>query len=155
MSRPHSLPLRRTLEVRDTCLCFAAQGAARLLARHFDEAFRPLGITSGQFSILCALNRSEPPTIGEVAALLAMDRTTLTAALKPLERRGLVGARADRKDRRSRRLALTPEGNVLLAEAYPAWRAAQNAVDAMLPPARAAGLRAGLTRLARTMRNDR
>ena len=68
----------------------ARQRAARALARRFDAAFRPLGLTSGQFSLLMSLNRPEPPTMGAVAALLAMDRTTLTAALKPLERRGLV-----------------------------------------------------------------
>jgi hypothetical protein len=35
-----------------------------------------------------SLNREEAPSIGSVSALLPMDRTTLTANLKPLERRG-------------------------------------------------------------------
>src|ERR687889_2149369 len=98
------VPFETTLEVRDTCLCLHVQRAARALARRFDEALRPLGLTNGQFSLLMALNRPEPPTIGNVAALLAMDRTTLTANLKPLERRGLVAVRIDSTDRRSRRL---------------------------------------------------
>ena len=93
--------------VRDTCLCLHLQRAARAVARQFDEALRPLGLTNGQFSLLMSLNRPEPPTIGNVAALLAMDRTTLTANLKPLERRGLVEVRIDSADRRSRRLILT------------------------------------------------
>ena len=76
--------------MRDRCLCLHAQRAARALARRFDAGFRPFGITSGQFSLLMALNRPQPAPLGAVAALLAMDRTTLTAALKPLERRGLV-----------------------------------------------------------------
>ena len=76
--------------MRDTCLCLHAQRAARALARRFDEALRPAGLTNGQFSLLMSLNRPEPPTSGSVAALLAMDRTTLTANLKPLERRRLV-----------------------------------------------------------------
>src|SRR5437660_11372104 len=87
-----ALPFEVTITVRDTCLCLHLQRAARAIARRFDEALRPLGLTNGQFSLLMSLNRPEPPTIGAVAALLAMDRTTLTAALKPLERRGLVRA---------------------------------------------------------------
>ena len=92
MSKPVPEPATHetTLEIRDHCLCLHAQRAARALARRFDAAFRPLGLTSGQFSLLNALNRPEPPAMGAVAAVLAMDRTTLTAALKPLERRGLV-----------------------------------------------------------------
>src|SRR5512139_1467340 len=90
-----------TLMVRDTCLCLHLQRAARALARHFDEALRPLALTNGQFSLLMSLNRLEPPTIGSVATLLAMDRTTLTANLKPLERRGLVKLIVDKEDKRS------------------------------------------------------
>src|ERR1700712_2781699 len=103
-----------TLEVRDTCLCLHAQRAARALARRFDEALRPVGLTNGQFSLMMSLNRPKAPGLGSVASLLAMDRTTLTAALKPLERRGLVTVSPDPQDRRSRLLALTDAGRDLL-----------------------------------------
>src|ERR1041384_6577477 len=96
MSSDKPLPFSTTVEVRDTCLCLHVQRAARAVARQFDEALRPLGLTNGQFSLLMSLNRPEPPTIGDVAALLAMDRTTLTAALKPLERRGIVDVLVDK-----------------------------------------------------------
>src|SRR3954471_12272265 len=108
MSKSADVPFATTLLVRDTCLCLHAQRAARAVARRFDEALRPLGLTNGQFSLLMSLNRPEPATIGAVASLLAMDRTTLTANLKPLTRRGLVEVRIDGTDRRSRRLILTP-----------------------------------------------
>lgn len=124
------LPLSLTHEIRDRCLCLHVQRAARALARRFDEALRPLGITSGQFSILAALNQPEPPGIGRLAQFLAMDRTTLTAALKPLERRGLVTVTPDPKDRRNRRPALSDAGRDLLAEAVPVWRAAHDLLDA-------------------------
>src|SRR6478609_10724547 len=97
-----AVPFATTVEVRDTCLCLHTQRAARALARRFDEALRPIGLTSGQFSLLMALNRPQPPAMGPVAQLLAMDRTTLTAALKPLERDGLVAVTVDPDDRRSR-----------------------------------------------------
>ena len=138
-----------TLHVRDTCLCLAAQRAARALARRFDEALRPLDLTNGQFSLLMALNRPAPPSMGPVADLLAMDRTTLTAALKPLQRRGLVDVVADPLDRRGRRLSLTPHGEALLARAVPVWTEAHAAEERRLPDGGAAALRALLGDLAR------
>ncbi|HZS84204.1 MAG TPA: MarR family transcriptional regulator [Stellaceae bacterium] len=141
------LPYAMTLMVRDTCLCLHLQRAARAVARRFDAALRPFGLTNGQFSLLMSLNRPEPPGIGSVAALLAMDRTTLTANLKPLERRGLVRVTVDREDRRSRRLILTPAGRTLLAAAVPAWRSTHAALDQLLPRAAAAALRADLRAL--------
>ena len=132
MSKPPGPSYDTTHEVRDRCLCLHAQRAARALARRFDAAFRPLGLTSGQFSVLMSLNRPEPAGMGAVAALLAMNRTTLTAALKPLERRGLVAVAADARDRRSRRLSLTPDGRALLARALPVWRRTHAEVDAAL-----------------------
>ena len=69
-----------------------------------------------------SLNRPQAPTLGSVASLLAMDRTTLTANLKPLERRRLLKVSIDKEDRRSRRLALTTAGRNLLTKAYPIWK---------------------------------
>src|SRR5260221_8469121 len=133
MSNGDAAPFETMLEVRNACLCLHLQRAARAVARRFDAAFRPLGLTSGQFSLLMSLNRPEPPTIGSVATLLAMDRTTLTANLKPLERRGLVRVTIDDADRRSRRLILTPAGRALLASAIPVWRETHAAIDRLLP----------------------
>src|ERR1700679_620254 len=90
MSTSASVPFETTLRVRDCCLCLYVQRAARALARRFDEELRPYGLTNGQFSLLISLNRPDPPGMASVSSLLGMDRTTLTAALKPLERRGLV-----------------------------------------------------------------
>src|ERR1700683_996656 len=96
MSNRPKVPFETTLLVRDCCLCLHVQRAARALARRFDEALRPLDLTNGQFSLLMSLNRPKPPAMGAVASLLVMDRTTLTAALKPLERRGLATVAAGR-----------------------------------------------------------
>jgi DNA-binding MarR family transcriptional regulator len=147
VSKPLQVPFAATLHVKDTCLCLHAQRAARALARRFDVALKRFDITSGQFSLLMSLNRPEPPTIGSVAGLLAMDRTTLTANLKPLERRGLLTVSVDPGDRRSRRLALTPVGMALLARALPVWTQTHADVEAGLPDGGDA-LRAGLLALA-------
>ncbi len=143
-----TVPFETTLEVRDGCLCLHAQRAARALARRFDEALRPLGLTNQQFSLLMALNRPQPPTMLPVARLLAMDRTTLTAALKPLERRNLLNVHADPADRRSRLLTLTKAGHNLLLDALPIWRKTHADIAAEMPALDLNDLRASLRALA-------
>jgi len=123
------LPFDATLFVRDNCMCLHVQRAARALARRFDEALRPLDLTHGQFSLLISLNRPAPPTLGSVATLLAMDRTTLTANLKPLERRGLVKIAVNKEDKRSRWLGITAAGRALLHRAFPVWKETHAAID--------------------------
>jgi DNA-binding MarR family transcriptional regulator len=140
------LPLTVTLEVRDRCLCLHVQRAARALARRFDDELRPFGLTSGQFSLLMSLNRPGAPTMGEIAQLLALDRTTLTANLKPLERRELLKVVVDEKDRRNRRLEITDAGRDALAAALPVWRATHDEIDATLSH-KPDDLRADLVRL--------
>lgn len=116
-------------------MCLHVLRAARALARQYDDAFRSLGLTSGQFSLLMSLHRDKPATIGAVAMLLGMDRTTLTAYLKPLTRRGLVTILPGQGDRRVRLLALTPAGQRLLAAAIPEWRRTQADVAGRVPSA--------------------
>jgi DNA-binding MarR family transcriptional regulator len=147
MSTGEDLSFQITLEVRDSCLCLHLQRAARAVARRFDQAFRPLGLTGGQFSLLMSLNRPEPASIGNVSVLLAMDRTTLTANLKPLERRGLLAVTIDPADRRTRRLRLTPAGRVLLAAAVPIWKDTHAAVERVVAGADPDRLRADLCAL--------
>jgi DNA-binding MarR family transcriptional regulator len=133
VSSPKAVPFETTILVRDCCLCLHVQRAARALARRFDDVLRPFDLTNGQFSLLMSLNRPEPPAMGPVASLLAMDRTTLTAALKPLERRGLVRVSQDSSDRRNRILMLTAKGQKLLARAVPAWESTHREVEELIP----------------------
>lgn len=141
------LPLAATHYVRDNCLCLHVQRAARALARRFDEALRPMELTHGQFSLLMSINRPEPPSIGSVATLLAMDRTTLTANLKPLERRGLVKVSVDKEDKRSRRLAITAAGRGLLRKAYPLWKKTHVEIEFQISHGSANDLRMALRAL--------
>lgn len=140
-------PFASTLHIRDHCLCLHAQQAARALSRRFDEVFRPLGLTSGQFSLLNSLNRPTPPTIGQVAETLAMDRSTVTANLKPLERFGAVVATIDPDDRRGRRVGLTEAGQALLARAKPLWVETHRQLEADLLDGNGDRVRGDLKRL--------
>ncbi len=154
MSTQDVLPLSLTLRVRDTCLCLHVQRAARALARLFDDALQPLGLTHGQFSLLMSLNRPEPPGMASVARLLAMDRTTLTANLKPLERRGLLAVTVAATDKRKKRLKLTPSGRALLAEAVPIWERTHAGIERRLTHPSAPELRAGLSILSASPGQD-
>jgi DNA-binding MarR family transcriptional regulator len=155
MSTAHDdLPFDVTLRVRDSCLCLHLQQAARAVARHFDAALRPFGLTNGQFSLLMSLNRPKAASIGEVSALLAMDRTTLTASVKPLERRGLVTVSVDDSDKRSRRLTLTPAGRALLVAAMPIWETEHETIEGQLTGLDPDRLRADLRALARPTRRS-
>jgi DNA-binding MarR family transcriptional regulator len=147
MSKAAGIPFETTLFVRDSCLCFHVQRASRALARRFDDALRPFELTNGQFSLLISLNRPEPPGMGSVASLLGMDRTTLTAALKSLERRGLIETLIDPADKRGRLLALTPKGRKLIESAVPVWQRTHAEVEALLGGADADRLRHALKAL--------
>jgi len=147
MSNRGELSRDFTRWVRDECLCLHVQRAARTLARRFDDALRPLGLTQGQFSLLMSLNRAEPPSVGDVATLLAMDRTTVTAAVKPLRRRGLIKVMMDKQDKRGRRLILTAAGHALLTAAGPLWRHAHAQCERLLTGSSADSLRSSLREL--------
>jgi DNA-binding MarR family transcriptional regulator len=141
------LPLGTVHEVRNACLCLHVQRAARALARRFDAVLAPLGLTQGQFSLLVSLNQPQPPNVGSVAALLAMDRTTLTANLKPLERRHLVKIAVDKQDKRSRRLVITAAGRALMSKAYPVWQKAHAETERLITGISADALRDALRAL--------
>lgn len=130
------------------CFCLSVRRTARAIARRYDEALKPLDLTNGQFSTLVAIAAMRAAPMQALADQLGMDRTTLTATLKPLQRRGLVSVRADATDRRSRLLALTDRGTAVLREALPLWRKVQQSVARALGGSSAPVLRANLARLA-------
>lgn len=145
-----TVPFATTVHVRDTCLCLHTQRAARVLARRFDDALRPFGLTNNQFSLLNALNRPAPASIAEVASLLGADRTTLTAALKPLVREGLADAAPDPEDSRVRRITLTAKGHARLSAALPVWTGTHAALEAQMTDLEPVRLRQDLDRIAAT-----
>ena len=151
MSSAVKVSYQTTLRVRDYFVCLHVQRAGRVLARRFDQALRPLQLTSGQFSLLMSLNRPQAPAMAAVASLLGMDRTTLTAALKPLKLGGLVRVTPDPADRRSRLMTLTPTGLALLARAVPVWERTHAAVERLIRDGDPDSLRNNLRALSRSV----
>jgi len=131
------MTIRTVITPSEEALCggelfFQIQRAARALARRFDAELRPLGLTNGQFILLMLLNRQEGSRMVDLASLLAMDRTTLTAAFKNLERRGFVRITNDPSDLRVRRTRLTRQGSALIMTSLPVWKRTSLEIESRL-----------------------
>jgi len=113
------------------CTCAALRRTTRRLTQVYDDALKPAGLKLTQYSVLANLSQAEHPSITDLAERLAMDRTTLTRNLRPLEKAGWV--RLDHGgDRRARAVVLTAEGRRVLDAARPVWRETEIAVRARL-----------------------
>ncbi|BAY73517.1 MarR family transcriptional regulator (plasmid) [Trichormus variabilis NIES-23] len=106
------------------CTCFNLRKASRVVTQFFDQELKPSGLLGTQFTILVAISLLNCGTINELAQSLAMDRTTLTRNLKPLEREGLIQIEPG-QDQRTRVVSLTDAGQASLAKALPLWEQAQ------------------------------
>ena len=128
------------------CNCFAIRSAARVASQFYDRHLAPSGLRTTQFSVLANLRHSGPLAINELATLMAMDRTTMGRALRPLEREGLVVIGPGR-DGRTRALTLTETGRARLRQAAPLWREAQAAFEGHYGAQEAVALRAAMERV--------
>ncbi|MBR0652838.1 winged helix-turn-helix transcriptional regulator [Roseomonas terrae] len=125
----------------DRCSCHGLRKATRHLTQFYDQRLASVGLSIGQYALLGRLAAHGPIALGAFAAIMAMDRTTLGRNLQPLERDGLAAISPDPADRRSRLLALTPEGQARLAAARPLWTAAQDDLEARFGADRTQALR--------------
>jgi DNA-binding MarR family transcriptional regulator len=140
-------PVRRSSEIYASCVCLAVQRAARATARRYDEALRPLGITSGQFSILASLLDDASLPMTRWADLLGLDRTTLQRNVLPLAKAKWIESADVRGDQRVSQYRLTRAGRALTLRAVRRWRRAQVESNHRLGPAGWPTLRPALQRL--------
>lgn len=123
------------------CYAFTARHASRHLSQFYERMIVGSGIHAQQFTILAIINSKEPLTISELAEEMAMDRTTLTRSLSPLERDGYILVSSEKTDRRSKIITLTTYGNKQLDMAVKMWRKAQAEFESRFGVERAANLR--------------
>lgn len=102
------------LERLDRHLGFLLHDVARLLRTRFDRRARGLGLSRAQWSVLANLSRHEGIHQGGLAELLEVEPITLARQIDRLESAGLVVRRPDRRDRRLKRLSLTPAAEPVL-----------------------------------------
>ena len=117
------------------CACSQVRRTSRALSALYDGFLAPAGITVTQYAILVNIARQPDGVFRtSLAALLGMDRTTLTRNLRPLERTRLVSAKLDPADHRSSILRLTPAGYRKLDRAFTLWaKVQQDFVDSFGP----------------------
>jgi len=126
------------------CVCTSLRMASRVVARRYDRALAPAGLSAASYSILARLDAEGAMALGELAARLALERTTLSRELRPLVDVGLARIAGDPGDRRRRMAELTPAGARAVARARPLWAAAQDELAAEFGGERADALRAEL-----------
>jgi DNA-binding MarR family transcriptional regulator len=126
------------------CVCTSLRMASRVVTRRYDRALAPAGLRTSSYSIVARLDAEGELALGELAARLALDRTTLSRELRPLVEEGLVRLGDDRADRRRRMVALTEDGRRAVARARPLWAEAQAELAKEFGLDRADALRAEL-----------
>lgn len=130
-------------DIDGRCNCLAARKASRYLTAAYDQALAPVNLRATQFSVLYKLAKDGPQTIGELASAMAMDRTTLSSNLKPLEREGLL-AMVPGEDRRVKRVVISDDGVARYRQAFPLWQAVQDEFESHYGEKRAETLRNSL-----------
>ncbi|WP_165423578.1 MarR family winged helix-turn-helix transcriptional regulator [Ktedonosporobacter rubrisoli] len=115
-----------------SCLCLNARKMARALTHTYEAFMQPSGLRITQFSLLVAIALAQKVPLTHLAAILAMDRTTLARNLKLLESQNLVNVATSEKDRRVRLITLTQQGYRILKEVLPLWQEAQTQMISLL-----------------------
>ena len=106
------------------CVCYRLRRAARLAAKTYDRALKPIGLRNTQFALLSTLKQLGEANIGDLSKIMATDGTTLTRNLEVLVRRRLIENVAV-DDARIRVIRITELGEKTHDKAMPLWRAAQ------------------------------
>ena len=136
-------------EMRDHCPAMRVRAASRMLARLYDAALREIGLEMSQLPVLAAaaMRGDRGFTVTELARALVMDRTSVTRAIRPLERRGLLRVARDPDDARSKVIIATRAGERMLRDAHPRWKAATRRVRAVFGSSRVDALGSELSAL--------
>ncbi|HEX7736931.1 MAG TPA: MarR family winged helix-turn-helix transcriptional regulator [Ktedonobacteraceae bacterium] len=121
-------------EVETTCLCLNVRKMARSLTHHYEAQLQASDLRITQFSLLVAIALAREVPLTRLAEAVAMDRTTLTRNLKPLERQHLITIATSPEDRRVHIITLTPQGYQKVNDALPLWKQAQAQMIALLGP---------------------
>lgn len=118
---------KKEAQTEALCACLGIRSASRAFSQLYDDALRPVGIRSGQFTLLRIIDALQPVTVGLVADKLQADQTTISRNLRPLIRDGLINIKRG-QDGRERELWLTPQGQRTFEQAYPLWEKIQHRV---------------------------
>ncbi len=127
------------------CTHTALRHAARRLGQLYDEAVASTGLKATQIALLSQtdlLGGEDGPTLQALAERLTIGISSLTYALRPLVRDGMIELRQDAHDKRTKHASLTALGRKRLAEGVALWAAANRRTEIVLGHDAASRLRA-------------
>jgi DNA-binding MarR family transcriptional regulator len=113
------------------CFCLASRQAARKITRLYDSYMQESGVRVTQFTILSQLMLRGEMSIGKLAGILGMERTTLTRNLGPLEQQKWISIKPG-EDPRSRMISVTGQGRGVVRRSFPFWSKAQAHIGELL-----------------------
>jgi DNA-binding MarR family transcriptional regulator len=111
-------------EVTEDCLMTRTRRISRVVTSLFDQELRPFGLSSSQFSLLVMIAKMEGASRAEIGRANHQERSTSTRNLQLVIDQGWAEELVPEKGR-SRPIMISKAGRAVLAEAMPAWRAAQ------------------------------
>ncbi|HEY5260276.1 MAG TPA: MarR family transcriptional regulator, partial [Rhabdochlamydiaceae bacterium] len=79
-----------------------------------NDAFFEIGVTLAERHLLIELSVGLPPTMGEIAERLLLDKSTVSRLISKAVKKGYIQCTADEKDKRKRFLKLTEKGKQVL-----------------------------------------
>lgn len=123
--------MKETQKNRSVCHCITMRRASNAITEYYDAAFKPLQLTTSQYSLLKNLSRLETASTSELAEQMKLDRSTLVRNLKPMLQRGLICDLA-KENARNHKYTLSESGEELLQKAMPVWAQAQEEIQAYL-----------------------
>lgn len=104
---------------------------SRLVTKIYDDALRPLKITSGQFTLLAHIVQNDGTMAVLIGDVLDLEKSTLSRNLKRMQKIGLITI-GPRTGRNGRKHHVTAHGKAVLQQAFPLWQTAQARVTAVL-----------------------
>jgi DNA-binding MarR family transcriptional regulator len=146
MTKPAPLPAADAFDLKTAmgslaCTHSALRRAARRLSNLYDDALSPAGLKSTQLSLLVHIEALHEPALQDLAQAMALGVSSLTYALRPLVRDGLVALIPDANDKRTKHAAVTGLGREKMAQGVALWSAANRRTDKVLGPDAALVLR--------------
>jgi len=115
------------------CLAMRLRLLGRVIAGGYDAALRPLGLTSGQLTLLAVLTKAGPMPQARLAEMLVIEKSTLSRNIRRMVEAGLV-VEDDAGTPPRRVLSVSRAGRRTLSKAYPVWEGAQERAIEELGP---------------------
>ena len=132
MPKRNSSAVERAAEtIAGECLAVRVRMLNRTITAIYDDALRPLGLTTGQLNILVVVTKRGPLSPGEVARRLIMEKSTVSRNVERMRANGWLTVNATDSGHKQQ-LTLTRLGKKLLESSVSAWNEAQTRTRALL-----------------------